>query len=111
LIPHDFVHKEQTLFFQNLKETLEEGEVLVSLDYGENFTVVIQRSAQSNYFNGKQITIHPFVMYYRENGELKHDILNIISDHLEHNTTAVNAFQKKMISHLKDKLQINVSCV
>lgn len=108
LIPHDFIYKEQNKFFRSLQDNLKDGEVIVSLDFGENFTIVMQRSAQSNYFNSKQVTIHPFVIYYMKNGVLKHDILVVISDHLEHNTAAVHVFQGKLITHIQDTLQIKI---
>ncbi|KAJ8685737.1 hypothetical protein QAD02_021530 [Eretmocerus hayati] len=46
----------------------------------ENYTFVVQNSAQSFHWNNNQATIFTVVIYYVENGELKHGSLAIISD-------------------------------
>jgi hypothetical protein len=81
---------------------------MVSLDFGESYTVVIQRSAQSNYFNGTQITIHPFVSTFNQHEEEKTDVFVIISDHSDHSTAAVHVFQKHLINHFQNTLQYKV---
>ena len=62
------------------------------------------RCRQSHHWDAPQCTVHPFVVYWRENGEGQHQSFCIISDNLKHNTTAVHAFQKALIPRLKEKI-------
>lgn len=105
LLRHDFVAKVQSAYFAHLKETLKPGEFLISLDFAENYSFVVQDEAQSYHWAKKYATVHPFVIYYRENGKLKHVSSVVISDCLEHNTVAVYTFQKKLIALLKSKFK------
>ena len=90
-------------------ENLVEGEVIANCDFGENFSFVIQRASQSSYFDTPQATIHPFVIYYYQDGELKHHCFVIISDHMSHNTAAVHVFQRKLIEHMTNTMKIKVT--
>ena len=52
-----------------------------------------------------EATIHPFVAYFVDSGELCHLSYIIISDCLHHDTTAVYLFQKCFITFLKNSCQ------
>jgi hypothetical protein len=106
LIPHDFIYKQQVDFIKNKSENLTEGEIIINGDFGENFSFVIQRTSQSSYFDTPQATIHPFVIYYKKDGQLEHHCFVIISDHMQHNTAAVHVFQKKVIEFFTNVLKI-----
>lgn len=56
------------------------------------------------HWNNAQATLHPFCIY--KGGGEKPDLLKyvIISDDLDHDTSAVNFFQKKLVSFLKSKI-------
>lgn len=108
LVTHDFYYKEQFKYLKNLTTNMAEGEVIVTMDFGENYTFVVQRSAQSYYFRNQQATLHPFVYYYKLNGEVHHGTYLVISDHMDHDTAAVYAFQKALISHLKATLPFEI---
>jgi hypothetical protein len=104
LLPHHFVSKEQSKQFKKLKEDLQEGEVLVVCDFAENYTCIIQDSVQSYYWDTTQVTLHPFVAYYKSDGELKCVNFVIVSDHMKHDISAVYTFQCKLIAFLKEFL-------
>ncbi|KAK3914359.1 Latrophilin Cirl [Frankliniella fusca] len=104
LLPHHYVSKQQAKYYSTLKTNLKEGEVLVVCDFAENYTFIVQDSVQNYYWNQDQVTIHPFVSYYKLNGELKHVSLAVISDHLKHDINAVYAFEKNHINFLKSKI-------
>ena len=40
-------------------------------------------------------------MYYRENDDLKHESVAIISDNLNHDTVSVYEYQKNILNYLK----------
>ena len=80
---------------------MKEEEFVVTADFLENYSFVLQDAAQGFHWNNSQSTIHPFVAYYKHDGTLHHLSYVIISDCLQHNTVAVHLFQKKFINCLK----------
>ena len=104
LIPHSFVAKQQSSYFNECKAALKPGEVLVQADFSENYSFVLQDAAQGYHWNNSQATIHPFVVYYRHSGEERHLSFVVISESLHHDTIAVFLFQKTLLSFLKEAL-------
>ena len=100
---HDFIAKQQSHFLNEQKETLKEGEFLVIGDFSENFSFVVQDKAQSFHWNNSMATLHPFVYYYREHGEVRHGNFVLLSDCNNHDTVAVHLFQKRLINNLSTK--------
>ena len=101
LRPHCFIASEQARFFKECKSNLVPGEVLVTADFSENYSFVLQDAAQGYHWNNAQATIHPFVAYYTDAERLCHLSYVIISDCLHHDTTAVYVYQKAFIALLK----------
>ena len=101
LAPHHFITKQQAQYLQDLKEDLQSGEALTICDFSENYTFNIQDSIQGYYFLNEQATLHPFVTYYKIEGELTCVSYVVISDFMKHNVTSFYAFQKNHISYLK----------
>lgn len=64
LKPHHFIAKQQSAYYAKRKENLLPGEVLVQLDFSENYAFVAQDAAQSFHYNNDQCTVHPVVYYY-----------------------------------------------
>ena len=104
LRPHSFIASEQASFYTKCKTSLQAGEILVTVDFSENYSFILQDAAQGFHWNNSQATIHPFVAYFVDSGELRHLSYVIISDCLQHNTTAVYLFQKCFIEFLKSFL-------
>ncbi|MCP3667236.1 MAG: hypothetical protein GY696_32870, partial [Gammaproteobacteria bacterium] len=102
---HDFIAKKQSQFCSQRKNQLEDGEVLVVCDFAENYSFVLQDAAQGFHWNNAQATLHPFVVYWKEKGELKHASFIVISDCLTHDTVAVHLFQRQLMIFLEDKLE------
>ena len=53
-------------------------------------------------------TVHPFVVYYREDDELKHKSFVFVSECLKHDTVLVHAFQRKLVICLKTEFIPNL---
>ncbi|KYN19369.1 hypothetical protein ALC57_08285 [Trachymyrmex cornetzi] len=70
LKPHLFIAKQQSQFFSEKKSNLNDGEVLVVLDFSENYKYIAQDASQAFHFNNTQCTVFPVVCYYKKN-ELK----------------------------------------
>lgn len=101
LVKHDFIAKQQSNYFKNLKEELLEDEVIVLCNFSENLAFEIQDSAQSYYYAKTQCTLHPICIYYKEGIELKQKSIIIIAESLKHTVEAVYLFQTKMIEYFK----------
>ena len=90
LIPHSFIAKQQSLYQTDTMSNLMPGHFLVICDFSDNYSFVLQDAAQGFHWNNSQATLHPFVAYYKESGELQHISFVIISDCLHHDTIAVH---------------------
>ncbi len=104
LCPHSFIASEQAHFYRECKENLKSGDLLVTVDFSENYAFILQDAAQGFHWNNSQATLHPFVAYYVDSDELHHLSYTIISDCLKHDTVAVYHFQKCFISFIKTYL-------
>lgn len=54
LKPHSFISKQQSQYFQFKKNNLDEDEVLIVLDFNENYKYIIQDASQAFHFNNNQ---------------------------------------------------------
>ncbi|CAH1115696.1 unnamed protein product [Psylliodes chrysocephalus] len=103
LLKHDFVAKSQASYFSKQKESVEVGEFIVCLDFSENYSFFVQDAIQSHHWSNDQATLHPYVAYYKENGEMKHGNFVMISEKLSHDASSVHLFNTKLIEFLKNK--------
>ena len=69
---HDFIAKQQASFLADLKANLKEGEVIIMGDFSENYSFIIQDAVQGYHWNNDQATLHPFVVYYTNQGYCNH---------------------------------------
>ena len=90
------VTKPADQFVESFREKSEPEELLVTADFSENYSFIPQDAAQGFHWNTSQATIHPFVSYYIDSGELCHLSFVVIhvSNCLQHDTVAVHLFQK-----------------
>lgn len=103
LLRHDFLARSQASYFTEKKESVEDGEFIVCLDFSENYAFFVQDAIQSHHWNNNQATIHPYVVYYRDNEEMKHVNYVIISEKVSHDASSVHLFNSKLIQFLKNK--------
>lgn len=101
LLKHDFLAKSQASYFKKKKEEIKEEEIVVSLDFAENYSFFVQNAIQSHHWTNNQATLHPFVIYHRENGQIKNLNFVIISEKVAHDTSSVHLFNTKLIEFLK----------
>lgn len=99
---HSFIASQQSKYYKHLKENIQEDEAVVSLDFSENYSFIVQDEAQSFHWNNDQATVHPFAVYYNEKGKIKYTSFVIISECLIHDSVAVHLFQRKLISFQKN---------
>ena len=74
------------------KATLKKGEFLVTADFSENYSFILQDAAQGFHWNNSQATLHPFVAYYLDSEEVHHLSYVVIPNCLHHDTTFFKIF-------------------
>ncbi|KAK3923447.1 Minor capsid protein L2 [Frankliniella fusca] len=69
-------------YLQETKKNLKVGEAVVLMDFAENYSMLMQEEVQGYHWTNDQATIHPYVIYYRDDAEaeLKHLNFVVISD-------------------------------
>ena len=102
---HSFIATQQSTFLNDLKSQLQQKEFITICDFAENYSFVLQDEVQGYHWNNSQASLHPFVVYYKdEQGIVQHVSLVIISECLSHDTTAVHLFQRLLVNYLKEKV-------
>lgn len=103
LLKHDFVSKSQASYFSKQKESIDDREFVVCLDFSENYSFFVQDAIQSHHWSNDQATLHPYVIYFKVNGEMKHENFVVISEKVSHDASSVHLFNTKLIEFLKTK--------
>ena len=111
LSTHSFVSRSQSRFLKARKEAMDDKTCIILLDFAENYHYLVQDEIQSFHWNKDQCTVHPVVIYYKnENNELVHRCLCIISDDLDHETSFVWQLQKLVCEYIKNELPHVMVC-
>lgn len=99
----DHVDRVKTQYSQikDLKQNLPESHVLVHMDFAENFACRSSQEIQSAYFNQTAATLHPVVLYYKQDDKLVHKSIVIVSDTMSHNAHTVAAFLDPIVHDIK----------
>ena len=108
LLLHDFIATQQSQYFRSAKDNLKTCDFVVTLDFPENFAFVVQEAVQGFPLNNNQATVHPFVIYYKNDRANKIEYVSYvgISDCLKHDTIAVHMFTKKLVAFLKKNFTV-----
>lgn len=104
LKPHSYIAKKQSQYFDECKNNLESGEILVTVDFAENYKYVVQDASQAFHFNNDQCTVFPVVCYYKDKSEIKHKSFIFLSDSTKHDAAAVYTAQTILIPKLKQQM-------
>ena len=85
-----------------IKDTTQSGsQVVLLMDFSENYRCTFRDEVQSGYFDQQQVTVHPMMAYYQEEGSLvKHAIIGISPD-VRHDAALVKAFEEKTFDVLQ----------
>ena len=105
LSTHSFVARSQARYLKSRKEQIDHSTCIVLLDFAENYHYIVQDEVQGFHWNKDQFTLHPVVIYYKnENNELVHRCLCVISDDLDHDTSFVNKLQELVCDYIKREM-------
>ena len=108
---HHFIAKAQSAYLSELKENLRTNNAIILLDFAENYNYIAQDAVQGYHRNNSQATLHPFVVYYRDEEDQQMKVINycVLSDCLKHNDSTVHSFQYVVLQNLKGRLP-NLKC-
>lgn len=88
---------------KRLKETLRKDHVVIHVDFAENYNCSSIDEVQSAYWNPNHISLHPSVLYYRDNNnKFLHKSFIFLSDDLQHNSAAVSCIISKLVPLVKE---------
>ena len=98
--------QEQAKYLDWKKSNLSDREFLVIGDFSENYAFIRQDAAQGYHWTNSQATLHPFVFYYKYEGNFCHGSYVLLLECNTHDTIAVHLFQRKLIIFLKVKFEV-----
>ena len=101
LTAHFFISKSQSQYLKCRKELLGENAEIVLLDFAENYQFVIQDKIQSFHWSEEYCTVHPVVVYFKQNHRFKKSFC-FLSDDVEHDTSFVWKLQKKLTEYTRN---------
>ena len=110
---HLFHFRWQGHQFELIRNNLWPSEVLMVLDFTQNYEIKRGDEPQSSHWHHQQTTMHPVVTYFLCpdcNSHWKVDLIMLSSDH-EHDAFAVKAFEDTAVSYLQNKIGLQVSRV
>lgn len=88
---------------QKIKQNLAADEVIVNMDFSENYACKSVNEIQSAYWNQNAVTLHPVVIYYKDDERaLQHKSLVIVSDEMGHNSSTVMTFVDKVVAEVQN---------
>lgn len=102
LKPHAYIADQQAKYFKSLKDKITEGDVIVQYDFAADYSFVVQDTAQSFHCNNDQATLLTSVYYYRQEQNIKHGSIVMLSDDLKHDTATFFEFQNILHRHLQE---------
>ncbi|XP_061183299.1 uncharacterized protein LOC133191568 [Saccostrea echinata] len=86
-----------------LKGNLPQHNVVIQMDFAENYTCKSLEEVQSAYFNQTCVTLHPMVVYYpNSENTIEHKSIIVVSDEMGHNSTTVLTFIDKIMPIIKN---------
>ena len=101
---HSFIAHSQSQYLNQLKQNMDQSNIIIIGDFAENYAFVVQDEIQSYHWNTQQCSLHPLVIYYKGvKGVLKHISYCFISDNITHDVTYVHKIFQLIIPILKIK--------
>lgn len=95
---------------KRLRENLPEGEVVLWMDFAENYCCSSVEEVQSAFWNVEMISLHTMVTYLPPNCEKTKQCFVAVLSCLEHNAASVYCILQKNIPFLKKEVP-NLKCI
>ncbi|XP_056020048.1 uncharacterized protein LOC125678236 isoform X3 [Ostrea edulis] len=92
-----------------LKSNLPKGYMIQIMDFAKNRALIYQDEIKSAFYTQPQVTMHPFVTFYRNaEGNTVREASIIISEDNNHDYHAVNHYKNIVDKHLEDQVAENI---
>ena len=105
LSKHSFITKSQPQYLKVRKEEIDEETCIILLDFAENYHFIVHDEVQGYHWNKYQCTLHPVVIYYKDQqNPLIHKSICILSDNLDHDTSFVHELQRLVCNFIQETL-------
>ena len=104
LTSHSFIAKCQAKYLKSRKESLHNTEAIILLDFAENYQFVIQDEIQSFHWNKDYCTVHPAVLYLKQDEELIEKSFCVLSNDVVHDTAFVWMLQKQLMQYITENI-------
>lgn len=91
---------------KHAKENLLNEEIIIHMDFSENYAFKYSEEAQSVHFGGsrEQVTLHTVVVYYKQDTNLTCKCFCTLSESLKHSSPAIWAHLQPVFQHMKREL-------
>ena len=102
---HLFHFSWQAMQFDECKKQLQEGDVMLVMDFSTNYSHHRQGEVHGGFWCRKQTTLHPIITYYpcpQKCDQLVCDKIMLVSSDVKHDSFAVDTYVDKALSHLKE---------
>ena len=106
---HSYIAKSQANFLKDLKQNLPSNEVILLGDFAEIYSIVVQDEVQGMHWNNAQCSLHPIVIYYKNDGVTKSHSLCFVSNDLKHDVDFVYVVIKETVEFVKSFLVDDLS--
>lgn len=93
---HSYVKRVQSLAFLEAKSKMKENELVIQIDFAENYASIYQDEIQSAHWNHKQISIFTCCAWVKDTTQS----FALVSDNLNHDKYSVYAHIKKILNEL-----------
>lgn len=97
---HIYMAVSQLSAFKKCKQSLSSDEVVVIVDFAENYVCRQFAEAQSAYYARNSVTIHPMVMVFPQSSAVKRDSVVVVGEDTKHDAASVKAFIRVLSAHI-----------
>lgn len=101
LIPHSYIAKKQSSYFKSLKDANASNVAVISMDFSENYSFIIQDEVQGYHWTSDSCTVHPAIINMCIDQEKIVSSHCIISDDLNHDVCMVYNIQETLMQYVK----------
>ena len=108
---HMFRITEQYRQIKMLKETMPDNHAIVHMDFAENYVCQgVEAPQGAGYYDATYVSLHPAVIYYKDERGLQKVSEVFVSDSLTHSAISVNTIMKQVVEHVKGVCP-NITCI
>jgi hypothetical protein len=95
---HVYINMKQSAYFVNAYTNVTAGNAVLQVDFSENYALAYQDEVQSAHWNAQQVALYTAVAWMFE----KTVSYVIVTDHMQHDKYAVDAFNAVIIKDMKE---------